>query len=120
MQMARKSPTRRTTYVQPAGGTQVLNGPVPTNGKDRAAMGQSLESVIAAFVAERSRTEEVLHVLTGRLLHAQEDERRSVARELHDGLNQALAMLRVEVGIVLSRVPPSSRFVRRQLTKIRD
>jgi len=117
--MARKSTSRRSS-VQPAAGTQVLDGHVQANGMDRTALGQSLESVIAAFVAERSRTEETLHVLTGRLLHAQEDERRSVARELHDGLNQALAMLRVEVGIVLSRVPPSSRFVRRQLTKIRD
>jgi signal transduction histidine kinase len=100
--------------------TPVLDGHVQGNGADRVMLGQSIESVIAAFVAERSRTEEVLHVLTGRLLHAQEDERRSVARELHDGLNQALAMLRVEVGIVLSRVPSSARFVRRQLSKIRD
>lgn len=87
---------------------------------DHAILGQSLESVIAAFVAERSRTDDVLHVLTGKLLHAQEDERRSIARELHDGLNQSLAMLRVEIGIVLSRIPLSARSARRQLNNIRD
>lgn len=65
-------------------------------------------------------TEEALQVLAGRLIRVQEDERRNVARELHDGLNQALAMLRVEIGIVLTRIPVSARSARRQLVNIRE
>jgi signal transduction histidine kinase len=53
------------------------------------------------------------------LLQAQEDERRSVARELHDGLNQTLAMLGVEVSIALEQIPSSARSARRQLQQIR-
>lgn len=66
-----------------------------------------------------SHTDETLQVLTRRLLRAQEDERRSVARELHDGLNQTLAMLGVEVSIALDQLPPSARTVRRQLQQVR-
>ena len=66
----------------------------------------------------QSRTEEALQLLTRRLLHAQEDERRSVARELHDGLNQTLAMLGVEVSIALDQLPTSARSARRQLHQI--
>lgn len=66
-----------------------------------------------------SRPDETLQLLTRKLLRAQEDERRSVARELHDGLNQTLAMLGVEVSIALDQLPPSARSVRRQLQQVR-
>lgn len=55
-----------------------------------------------------------------RLLHAEEDERRRLGRELHDGLSQTLAMLNVELGTVLSRVPVSARVARRQLRQVRN
>ncbi len=48
-----------------------------------------------------------LRVLTGRLLQAQETERRRIARELHDDLNQSLALLSVELD-VLGQKPPGS------------
>jgi PAS domain S-box-containing protein len=48
-----------------------------------------------------------LRVLTGRLLHAQESERRRIARELHDDLNQSLALLSVEMEL-LGQEPPGS------------
>jgi signal transduction histidine kinase len=46
-------------------------------------------------------------VLTGRLIRAQETERRRIARELHDDLNQSLALLSVELD-VLAQKPPES------------
>jgi PAS domain S-box-containing protein len=48
-----------------------------------------------------SQTE--LRLLTGRLLRAQEAERRHIARELHDDLNQDLALLAVELDLLSQR-----------------
>ena len=48
-------------------------------------------------VSERKRAEEALKDLGGRLIAAQEEERRRVARELHDDFNQRLALLSLEL-----------------------
>jgi len=48
-----------------------------------------------------------LQALTGRLLHSQENERRRIARELHDDLNQSLALLSVDLDL-LSQKPLES------------
>lgn len=48
-------------------------------------------------VTERKAKEAVLRDLSGRLINAQEEERRRVARELHDDLNQRMAMLSMEL-----------------------
>lgn len=48
-------------------------------------------------ISERKRTEETLKDLGGRLIAAQEEERRRVARELHDDFNQRLAVLSIEL-----------------------
>ena len=48
-------------------------------------------------VSERKRAEEALKDVGGRLIAAQEEERRRVARELHDDFNQRLALLSVEL-----------------------
>jgi len=48
-------------------------------------------------ISERKRAEEALKDLGGRLIAAQEDERRRVARELHDDFNQRLAVLSIEL-----------------------
>ena len=39
------------------------------------------------------RSQEALHALTGRIITAQEEERRRISRDLHDDINQRLAML---------------------------
>src|ERR1044072_8659357 len=48
-------------------------------------------------ITERKRTEEALVNLSGRLINAQEEERKRIARELHDDLNQRMALLSIEL-----------------------
>jgi len=43
------------------------------------------------------RSEEQLHTLTGRILTAQEEERRRIAQDLHDDVNQRLALLMLDL-----------------------
>jgi PAS domain S-box-containing protein len=57
-----------------------------------------------------------LRVLTGRLLQAQETERRRIARELHDDLNQSLALLSLELD-VLGQKPLESAAQLRERTR---
>jgi signal transduction histidine kinase len=59
--------------------------------------------------AERGlrQSERELRAVTGRLIHAQEEERRRIARELHDDLNQGLALLAIELDL-LAQKPPGS------------
>ena len=84
------------------------------------SLGKSLEGIIAGVAVERTRADEALRALTGRLIEAQEAERRSLARELHDGLNQQLAMLAVELGMLAQQVPATSSTIREQLFTLRD
>jgi len=46
-------------------------------------------------ISERKRAEEALQELSGRLIAAQEEERRRVARELHDDLSQKMGLMSI-------------------------
>ncbi len=57
-------------------------------------------------ITERIEAEKRQRELSGRLISAQEDERRRIARELHDDLQQRLALLAIELdGMALGRPP---------------
>jgi signal transduction histidine kinase len=84
------------------------------------SLGKYLEGLIAEVAVERSRSSEALRDLMGRLLQAQEEERRWIARELHDGLNQQLAMLAVELGVLARQVPDDLSSLRNQILALRN
>jgi PAS domain S-box-containing protein len=57
----------------------------------------TLEERVQERTAELSKAEERLRILSGRLLQAQDDERRRLARELHDSAGQMLAALKMNL-----------------------
>jgi PAS domain S-box-containing protein len=58
-------------------------------------------------ITERKLAEEALSGISGKLIEAQEQERTRIARELHDDINQRLALLAVSLD-TLSQKPPAS------------
>jgi len=52
---------------------------------------------VFADITERKQAEEVLAGVSRRLIEAQEQERTRIARELHDDINQRIAMLSVDL-----------------------
>lgn len=66
-----------------------------------------LIGLVGALLVERRHSREAnrgLQRLSGRILTAQEDERRRVARELHDDISQRLALLAIENDAASMRV----------------
>jgi PAS domain S-box-containing protein len=56
-------------------------------------------------ITARRRKEQEVHALTARLIGAQEEERKRLARELHDDLNQQIAALSIATGNVKRQIP---------------
>ena len=75
---------------------------------------------LLAEVTERRRAEKELESLTGKLIQAQEQERRRIARELHDDFNQRLAALSVELETIERAPVALPEPVARHLAAIRD
>jgi signal transduction histidine kinase len=61
---------------------------------------QELEKRVQARTAELNSATESLRELSGRLLQIQDDERRRIARELHDSAGQLLAALSMNIDTV--------------------
>ena len=77
-------------------------------GKPSGMMGVSVD------VSERKETEDALRrneqdlsKLTGRIIHAQEEELRRLSRELHDDLTQRLAALALDAALIEKELNPS-------------
>jgi PAS domain S-box-containing protein len=58
---------------------------------------------INSDISERKQAEYALRELSARLLHLQDEERRRLARELHDSTGQSLAALQINLGVVRQR-----------------
>ena len=72
-------------------------------------------SGIARDITERKEAEEALAGMSRKLIAAQEQERARIARELHDDINQRLAMLAVE----LEQWPDDPAELRRHMQELR-
>jgi PAS domain S-box-containing protein len=70
-------------------------------------------------ITERKQTEEALRDLSGRLITAQEEERRRIARELHDDLNQRMALLSIELEQLEQKIPEQQSNIRRRIHNMR-
>ncbi len=68
--------------------------------EDQSAFSQV--GIIAVDVTARRKAEEALRKLSGRLLGIQDQERRRIARELHDSLGQYLAGLKIAIEMLSS------------------
>ena len=67
-----------------------------------------------------ARSRLALEGLSARLVEAQEEERRSISRELHDEVGQSLGALLVEVGQLAKLVPPEDRVMQAQIAQIKS
>lgn len=66
------------------------------------------------------RSEEDLRGLTARLLTAQEEERRRISRDLHDDINQRLAMIVVELETLDQALPPDCKAIGTRIRSLQD
>ena len=77
--------------------------------------------VLIAWLIDEGRrrraSESALKALSGHLLSAQEEERARIARELHDGFNQQIALLGISLSSVKRQIPPGNPGLVAELTK---
>lgn len=75
---------------------------------------------LAWEVRRRRLSEAALKALSGCLLKAQEEERARLARELHDGVNQRVALLGISLSGIKSRIPADDSGLRFDLKTLQD
>jgi PAS domain S-box-containing protein len=71
-----------------------------------------------ADITDRVRSEEALENMSRQLIEAQEQERKRIARELHDNTNQRLALLAVGIEQLRNDIPPQIADIRVRVDEI--
>ena len=71
-------------------------------------------------VTERKLAQDALSTVSRRLIEAHEEERTWLARELHDDINQRLALLAVTLDVVKRDLPPAAAAARRSVNEIKE
>jgi PAS domain S-box-containing protein len=69
-------------------------------------------------ISARKHAESSLRSLSGRILRVQDEERRRIARELHDSTAQSLAALTLELGVVRREAPSLKPRARRAIEEV--
>ncbi len=75
---------------------------------------------VIADVTERKRAEEALASLSGRLIEAEDEERKRIAREIHDDYNQRVAMLALDLEQLAENVGDSSGEISQKVHELFD
>ena len=95
----------------------VLDRGVPRFGADGTFAGYIGSCV---DITESKLAEEALSGVSRRLIEAQEQERTRISRELHDDINQRIAMLGIELDVLQQSLPPSGGEVRARVDHLRQ
>lgn len=69
---------------------------------------QNLTGVLQKNIAQHKEAEKALQDVSARLIHAQEEERRRIARELHDDFSQRLAIMGIELEQLARQLPTAA------------
>ena len=77
--------------------------------------GEPCSLSVIADITERKLAEEAISSFSRRLIEAQETERTRIARELHDDINQRLAMVAVSLKILKQDLPNSEQKTSRRI-----
>ena len=72
---------------------------------------------VSEDITDRKRAEEGLRKLSGRLLQLQDEERRRIARDLHDATGQDLVALSSTLGRLNATIPSSRRKLRKSISQ---
>ena len=78
-----------------------------------------LEQELEQRYREVLNTQQELKELSARLVSIQEEERRSISRELHDEVGQSLSALLMEAGNAAAQVAPNDAHVRQHVDSIK-
>ena len=70
-------------------------------------------------ITDHKRAEEALSTVSRRLIDAQEQERTRIARELHDDINQRIAMLGIELDVLQQSIPNPGAELQSRLDELR-
>jgi len=91
--------------------------PVEVSFGEIAKQGRRIFTGFVRDITDRKRAEEALRQLSGRLLRSQDDERRRIARDLHDSTGQDIVALATMLGQLSGLTPSTERKKRRLLSE---
>src|SRR5579884_4172163 len=87
---------------------------------DSAGHGPLRRDMLAKVVVEQQRIEIAVHTLASGLILAQEAERQRIAAELHDGINQDVAIIAIDLGLLAQHLPGSSADLKQEILRIQE
>lgn len=111
-------------YLHPDGTDRILQTrviPVPCDGEPPLRFVGMIRDVTEQKTAERElRESEMLHRLSQELMRARDEERRQMARELHESAGQSLAALKMTLGNLREALPTRNSAARSHLESCVD
>lgn len=75
---------------------------------------------VMADISDRKKTEDTVRLLSSRLLNAQEEEKSRIARDLHDGLGQSLAVINYSLEDLSKSLPNNKQREKQKIKEVID